>query len=98
MINDHGAELLLAAIYRQARDDLEECFQKVILCQKACEKGRLGQFVNDNGLPLAREDEETALWWFSGKNWLPRELAGMIAVLARYKLRCYHCGAAAKKG
>lgn len=92
MISDSGAELLLAAIYRQAREDLEEAFARVMLFQKACDKGRLSQFVKTDGLPLAKDDEQTALWWYSDRGWLPRDLAGMVAEMTRYRRHCRECG------
>ncbi len=96
MISDSGAELLLAAIYRQAREDLEEAYARVMLFRIACEKGRLARFVRDDGLPLAKGDEQTALWWYSNRSWLPKELAGMVAELTRYRRYCCGCGRQAK--
>jgi hypothetical protein len=92
MISDSGAELLLTAIYRQAREDLEEAFARVMLFRKACEKGRLDQFVKTAGLPLVRDDEQSALWWYSDRGWLPEDLAGMVAELDRYRRHCCECG------
>lgn len=98
MISDSGAELLVAAIYRQARADLEEAFAKVMLFQKACEKGQLAKFVKVDGLPLAKEDEQTALWWYSDRGWLPKEMAAMVNALERYRRHCRECGRQAGGG
>ncbi|HMM20978.1 MAG TPA: hypothetical protein PKA10_09565 [Selenomonadales bacterium] len=96
MITDSGAELLLAAIYRQAREDLEEAAAKVVLLQKACRKGQLPQYVTQHGLPLAAEEEATAAEWYEGCRRLPRELAELVGLVGQYARHCRHCAAAGR--
>lgn len=91
MIVDGGAELLLAAICRQALEDVEAIYSRVTMLQKACAGGRLERFVAVNGLPLATEDERSALWWYEDRPGLPKELAGMMAAIGQYRRYCRHC-------
>lgn len=81
MIDDGGAEWLLAAVCLQARADIEAVYSRVAMLQRACASGRLDRFLATSGLPLATEDELTALWWYEGRPGLPKELAAMVAAI-----------------
>lgn len=98
MIDDGGAELLLTAVGRLAREDIEAVYCRVAQLQKACAGGRLDRFLAANGLPLATEDERTALWWFEGRPGLPKGLAGMLAAINRYRRHCRHCCRLTRRG
>lgn len=97
MITDSGAELLLAAVYRQAREDLVEVAAKVVLFQKACWKGQLIKYITENGLPLQTEDEETVAQWYAGCSRMPRELAEMVALVDQYTRHCRYCVEAVRR-
>jgi len=91
MITDSGAELLLAAIYQQARADVEEAFARVVKLRQACEHGRLPRFLQENVWPLAGEDERSAVWWCTREAGWPKEMAAMLAALAQYERHCRAC-------
>ena len=98
MIDDGGAVLLLTAVCRQAREDIEAVYSQVTMLQNACASGRLARFVAANGLPLETEDERTALWWYEGRPDLPRGLAAMGASIRHYRRHCRHCCRLAGRG
>lgn len=91
MITDSGAEQLLTAIYQQARADVEDVFARVVLLRKSCERGRLPGYMATVRVPLVTEEEQTALWWFAGRRWLPKEMAAMMAAIEDYRRHCLHC-------
>ena len=88
----------MTAIYQQARTDVEDVFARVVLVRKACERGRLPGYIATARVPLATEDEETAVWWFAGRRWLPKETAAMTAAIEDYRRHCLHCCRRAGRG
>lgn len=97
MISDSGTVSLLAAVYNQARTDVEDIFDRIIRLRQACGRGRLAQHVAAAGLPLTTEDEWTALWWCGGPR-RPQELAAMLAVIGGYERHCRYCCQPAGRG
>jgi hypothetical protein len=95
---EDGTEMLLAAIFAQARVDVEAVFAHVTQLRRACAEGRLARYVATNGLPLATEDERTALWWYADRRVLPKELAAMVRTIGQYGRHCRHCCLAAGRG
>lgn len=93
MITDEGAQLLLVAVYEQARADLEELFGRVILYRRACERGQLGGYSARQGLPLEAEDERTAYDWYAGKANLPNGMREMLAAIGGFDRYCRRCAA-----
>ncbi len=85
LIADGGAEELLVALFKQARDDLEVIYGQVMLFRKACVRGCLAQHVAMHGLPLTTEDERSALWWYEDWRGLPADLAAMVGVIVQFR-------------
>ncbi len=90
--------MLLAAICTQARVDVEAIFAHVTQFRRACAEGRLARYVAMNGMPLATEDERTALWWYTDRRILPKELVAMVRAIGQYRRHCRHCSRAAGRG
>lgn len=97
MITDSGVELLLAAIYRQALEDLEAAAARVVRMQQACGKGQLAKYIAENGLPLETEDDETIAQWYERGPRQPRELAEMVSLVNQYSRHCRLCAEAVRR-
>lgn len=82
-MNDLGAKRLLAAIYLQAQEDLEDFYGRVRLKQRACEKGRPHELKHTL-------DDFTAVLW----NDEPRrstEIKEMVTTCKQYFRYCRNC-------
>jgi hypothetical protein len=82
-ITDSGAELLIAAIYSQAKSDLEDFYGRVRQHQKNCEKG-VHQPANYT------YDDFTAVYWNCGPK-RSRPVKEMVETCTRYIDRCQKC-------